>query len=73
MSRADKREIEELREERNMLRNNINAYQAALLRSDSRAEELSKAVQVEKERYARLLERHISMMENIVGVKEVEV
>lgn len=70
MSRADKRKIEELSKQCRKQMDQIGAYQISHLRSKNREEELSKELQDEKEKYACLLERYISMMEHIAGVKE---
>lgn len=66
MSRADKKKIEELQQEVRGLSDRACRWQAAFVESERTVKNLEAELQQEKERYARLLERHIETMEKVV-------
>ena len=75
MSKADKIKIEKLERENRGLMDRIGESNVARLQAERRAGELIEKLQQEKEKYAYLLERYISLMERVGmlnGRKETE-
>lgn len=70
MSRADKRKIEELQEEVRRQQGIVSGWQASYFGLEETTKKLRGEVQQEKEKYARLLERYISMMERTGRINE---
>jgi hypothetical protein len=70
MSKADKRKIEELREEVRRQQGIVSGWQTSYFGLEETTKKLRGEVQQEKEKYARLLERYIVTMERTVGLNE---
>ena len=70
MSRADKERIEELQNEIFRLRAVIGGYVNVIDSGHEREKELRSQLDREKEKYAKLLERYIAMMEKAVKIDE---
>jgi hypothetical protein len=65
MSKADKKRIEELLKELRIERERVSSWQSNYFGIEKTVDELREEVQQEKENYASLLERYISMMERL--------
>jgi coenzyme F420-reducing hydrogenase delta subunit len=65
MSKADKKRIEELLKELRIERERVSSWQSNYFGIEKTVDELREEVQQEKENYASLLERYISLMERL--------
>lgn len=71
MSKADKRrKIEELQSELRVAWDTISCDQQMEIRREKEIDKLQEELRQQKEKYALLLERYISMMERTVGIDE---
>ena len=70
MSKADKRKIEELQSELRDAWDTISFGQQREIRRVEEIDKLQEELRQQKEKYALLLERYISMMERTVGIDE---
>ena len=71
MSRADKRKIEELQADLRDAWDTISFGQQREIRRAKEIDKLQEELHQQKEKYALLLERYISMMERTVGIDEL--
>jgi hypothetical protein len=70
MSKADKRKIEELQDEVRRERDKVSSWQTNYFGLKKTVDELRIELLQERENYAQLLERYISMMERTVRLNE---
>lgn len=70
MSKADKRKIEELQEEVRRSLDSVGRWQNTCLNLEQEAKRLRGELHQQKEKYALLLERYISMMERAVKLDD---